>query len=299
MNLDTRYRLNLEDESSKEKEAAKKAEIRKYIPVSEIARKGWFTFDNSAEGYRSLYDEIWENRDFRSEVYEKPQIKYCARQKQDRQNYSMYYSITWLQVARKKSRTLDVPAYKRELLDGIIVKFSEYTFSNNGVAEIVSHLNNAGVKFMVLSHLSRTYLDGAVFFDGGNPVIAYTARYNRIDNFWFTLAHELAHIVLHLENSREDFFLDDLKEGQSLDKREKEADIKAEELIRSSEIIHAAEPYARYLSEKRLQILSEELKIAPSVILGVLQHKGVVDYRKLGKYKVKVESLFPENVILG
>ena len=57
--------------------------------------------------------------------------------------------------------------------------------------------------------------------------------------------------------------LDDFKDGQSLDKRE--------ELIRASEIVHAAEPDARYLSEKRLQALSGGLKIGLSVILGVLQ----------------------------
>ena len=45
-------------------------------------------------------------------------------------------------------------------------------------------------------HLTKTYLDGAVFWDEQNPVIVYTARHNRLDNFWWTVAHEIGHIVL-------------------------------------------------------------------------------------------------------
>ena len=48
-------------------------------------------------------------------------------------------------------------------------------------------------------HLPRTHLDGAALKSHeGRPVIGLTLRYDRIDNFWFTLLHELAHVGLHL-----------------------------------------------------------------------------------------------------
>jgi HTH-type transcriptional regulator/antitoxin HigA len=41
-----------------------------------------------------------------------------------------------------------------------------------------------------------------------------TLRHDRLDNFWFTLAHELAHLYLHL-NSAEGAFFDDTEHSSS------------------------------------------------------------------------------------
>ena len=60
-------------------------------------------------------------------------------------------------------------------------------------------LNGYGIILIVEPHLPKTYLDGAAFLTpSGNPVIAMTLRYDRIDNFWFVLMHELAHVSKHL-----------------------------------------------------------------------------------------------------
>jgi HTH-type transcriptional regulator / antitoxin HigA len=56
----------------------------------------------------------------------------------------------------------------------------------------------------------------------GTPVIALTLRHDWIDNFWFTLFHELVHLHLHLKNDVLDCFIDDL--DATGDKREEHAD---------------------------------------------------------------------------
>jgi HTH-type transcriptional regulator/antitoxin HigA len=65
----------------------------------------------------------------------------------------------------------------------------------------------------------------------GNPVIGLTLRYDRIDSFWFTLLHEMAHIALHCDNPMDcqTVFVDDM-EIISEDAVEREAD----ELARDS-----------------------------------------------------------------
>jgi len=147
--------------------------------------------------------------------------------------------------------------------------------------------------------LSKTYLDGACFFENDNPVIVYTGRYDRIDNFWFTLAHEIAHVILHLPQHKEQCFLDDLKDGDGTNEQEKEADKKAEEILRVEEILTESQRYAKYFSELKLNTIAEKLQIEQSVILGVLQHKDFVDYRKLNKFKRKVVELFPKEIVFG
>ena len=59
---------------------------------------------------------------------------------------------------------------------------------------------NLGVRFAIVPHLSKTYLDGgALHLDNriDQPVIALTLRYGRIDSFWFTLMHEIVAFANH------------------------------------------------------------------------------------------------------
>jgi Zn-dependent peptidase ImmA (M78 family) len=52
-------------------------------------------------------------------------------------------------------------------------------------------------------------ISSAMLLDDMFPVIALTLRYDRLDNFWFVLFHELAHIVLHI-GSEFSIIFDDL-----------------------------------------------------------------------------------------
>lgn len=68
-----------------------------------------------------------------------------------------------------------------------------------------------GIPLVVVPHLPKTYLDGAALKLGdGTPVIGLTLRYDRVDNFWFCLLHELAHVGRHMDNDDDASFVDDL-----------------------------------------------------------------------------------------
>ena len=100
----------------------------------------------------------------------------------------------------------------------------------DGLRRVQRKLADLGVALVVLRHLSGTYLDGAAMRrDDGVYVIALTLRYDRLDNFWFTLLHELAHVACHLDDDTSMIF-DDLEIGSS-DKIEAEADEFAQEAL--------------------------------------------------------------------
>jgi HTH-type transcriptional regulator/antitoxin HigA len=76
--------------------------------------------------------------------------------------------------------------------------------------QIVAALHRMGIVLVILEHLPGTFLDGAAMCRGdGVPVIALTLRHDRLDNFWFTLLHEFAHVICHLSPDRQ-IILDDL-----------------------------------------------------------------------------------------
>ena len=93
----------------------------------------------------------------------------------------------------------------------------------DGPARAKEFLKELGVVLVILEHLPGTYLDGAAICRGdGAPVIAMTLRHDRIDNFWFTLLHEFAHVCCHLGDGHR-LIVDDL-EVSSSDAIEAEAD---------------------------------------------------------------------------
>jgi HTH-type transcriptional regulator/antitoxin HigA len=301
INIDTRYWLHAAGAKGDLSQTERKARIRRYVPVLEMCRKGWYKGGKSAEDYEAIYRNIWddEDPDITFEVYDANRKieKYCARRSKSDDIYTDHYSITWYRIAKKRSEEIQVPPYQPEKLLHISENLLSYTVREHGINDVIRDLNEGGVKFLVQSHLAKTYLDGASFFCGSNPVIVYTARYDRVDNFWFTLAHEIAHVLLHFKQNKECFFLDDLMDKSDKSELERDADEKAEEILRVTTILKCAEPHRRYLSEAKLIEIASEIGIEVSLLLGILQYHGYVDYRKLNKYKKPVTSQFPQDLL--
>jgi HTH-type transcriptional regulator/antitoxin HigA len=91
---------------------------------------------------------------------------------------------------------------------------------------------------VVVPHFKKTCLDGGVLIDrNGTPIIALSLRHDRIDNFWFTLSHEIAHLVLgHVHSTEGQCIIDDLDLRDSLNDNESEADKVAQQALISNDI---------------------------------------------------------------
>ena len=144
-----------------------------------------------------------------------------------------------------------------------------------------------GIVLRVLAHLPRTYLDGAALWaSGGWPVIGITLRYDRIDNFWFTLLHELAHVGRHLDSDHSAWFVDDLSlrasEGISEDPREPEADRWAEEALVPSDVWQASLVHEE-LSAMEVINLAQVLEVHPAIIAGRVRYERR-NYRLLSQF---------------
>jgi HTH-type transcriptional regulator/antitoxin HigA len=157
----------------------------------------------------------------------------------------------------------------------------------DGPRQAQSFLAQHGVALEVLRHLPRTHLDGAVLRLGnGSPVIGLTLRYDRIDNFWFCLLHELAHVGRHFDDDSDGFFFDDLKleeqEWRSEDSREVEADEWAQEALIPQAIWETSR--AR-LAPSALTVinLAQSLKIHPAMVAGRVRHERR-NYRLLSQF---------------
>jgi HTH-type transcriptional regulator/antitoxin HigA len=167
----------------------------------------------------------------------------------------------------------------------------QFSVYESGVLLVKEHLNKSGIHFIITRHLDKTYLDGASFISpGGAPVVAMTLRYDRLDNFWFTLFHELAHIKLHLKENPSQAFFDDTNhdEDQDSSPQEKEANQFAWEMLIPQEYWEKElMPYFGDLTSDEIGAFAEDLGISPAIIAGRIRYES-------GNY-----SLFSNLVGLG
>ena len=145
-----------------------------------------------------------------------------------------------------------------------------------------------GVAVEYVRHLPRTYLDGAALsLREGRPVIGLTLRYDRVDNFWFTMLHELAHVALHIGRSSEETgFIDDhtLRRVKSVgsDTTEQEADRLAQDALIPPNIWSDGK-IAKDPSPMAVLTMASTARVHPAIVAGRIRYESG-NYRLLSQF---------------
>ncbi len=308
LNLSAKWQIAKEETKEQKEELIKaKAQMYKYMPVNEIKNKGWFLNDVSTlSGIKNEYERLFETREFPEEYYENERMKFAARQTRNDTELTDYYRTTWFSFAKLHAKNIESQSknwskYDAQTLKEIANNLYGYTTQINGIEKIIDDLKNiAGVQFFVLSHLSKTYLDGASFLQDNRPFIVYTGRYDREDNFWFVIAHEIAHILHHYD-FLEKSFLDNIDDKETIKKneREAEADKYANMYLHKQSVLRFASQIGTYVTEQRIFNISRNSGVSVPVALGMMQHEGIVPWSRFSKYKPKVMEKIPNEYIKG
>lgn len=136
-------------------------------------------------------------------------------------------------VLKKNAAPLQVTFDPTQFGSQTLRRIARLSRTLDGPIRALHNLKEQGISVGILPPLPGTFLDGAVMTSpAGNPVIGLTLRHDRVDSFWFTLLHELAHIALHYDQLlvRGSTFIDDM-EILSEDQQEREADQLARESL--------------------------------------------------------------------
>lgn len=123
-----------------------------------------------------------------------------------------------------------------------------------------------GILLVIERNIPGMEVDGAAFLVDDIPVIGLTLRRNALDNFWFTLMHEVAHVILHYRTGLAAGFFDDV-ENVELEELEKEANKFAADLLVPEEVWSRSPARIAKVS-KPIENLAKQLGIAPAVIYG-------------------------------
>lgn len=230
------------------------------FPLKEMSKRGWLEGKDLAGAARNYFMQAAG-----------PQFATALHRKKVRSGNAPneFALLAWqariLDVARSKPIAGQLRDF--ELNDAWLPELVSLTKRDDGPRLAKELLSNHGIALVTERHLSGTYLDGAAMISPeGFPIVALTLRYDRLDNFWFVLFHELGHVFLHLYTSlRLDFF--DEEDGTDAEGVEREADIFA--LDRLIPDVAWKQCLSRFaLTEEAVLIDAEKLGIDPSIIAG-------------------------------
>lgn len=304
--LDAKFQLSKKKEQKEQKEQKKEelverqVEVYKYLPINELLKKGWLKpYDNLKALNKQLHSFLGVPKDKPLDLSALDLSNIDIEFRQSEAYKEGSYDINakaWHQMAFNHSKRLSVDKYDKNGLKNLISNFHSYTLMPKGVSKFLNDLGKVGVKFVFLSHLSKTYLDGAAFLSEKNPVVALTGRYDRVDNFWFTLAHEISHILLHLPvslNSNK-VFMDNTKSNNSnVSEKEEEANQMAEKMLLQKQILGFFEEYIGYITEEKVKEFSSEYNIHPSIVVGILAFNNKVSYSTSHRFNETIRDKIP------
>src|SRR5205814_240398 len=104
--------------------------------------------------------------------------------------------LAWLYRVREIADELLVARYSPEAVQQAIEKLSVLRSSPEDTRKVPRILQDAGIRYVVVESLPCSKIDGVCFWlNDSSPVIGMSLRFDRIDNFWFVLRHELEHVL--------------------------------------------------------------------------------------------------------
>jgi HTH-type transcriptional regulator / antitoxin HigA len=246
------------------------------FPVTEIINRGWVTGldpkTQSEEIMRELASQAYADSYFYDHIHA------CMRQGARRNKKDDPYSVdAWiLGVLAQAERVETEVKFDMGVLDKrLIVKVISLSVLKDGPLRAKEFLQSKGIKLVTVPNFDRTYIDGAAMVNKkGEPIIAFSLRYDRLDNFWFTLSHELAHLVLgHVFSAEGQCIIDDLDLRETQDDIENEADDLAEESLIPSELWSS---HPAHNTHKILDILdlASKCDIHKSIVAGRIRYES-------------------------
>jgi len=253
------------------------------FPLREMVARGWIK--EKVGDYRSQAEDALR-RFFGQLGPSRPAFALLRQSHHVRSGRKMdeYALIAWAARAMILARgNPHVAEYKEGAVDlNFMKELARFSIFDEGPRLAQEFLGKYGIALVIVPHLPRTYLDGAaIMAKGERPIVALTLRYDRVDNFWFCLMHELAHVWQHLGDDLAQFF-DDLDAGSQEDPREKEADELAGEALIPDETWRKS-PVSDWPAPEAVRDLAGELRIHPAIVAGRYRHEHR-SYRVLNQF---------------
>lgn len=186
----------------------------------------------------------------------------------------------WLRVGETRARETECAPFDKARLENSLDELRALTRKDPDqfVGRLKKILADAGVALVTCPHFPKTKAHGATFFlTEEKAVLMVTLRCSWADIFWFSLFHEIGHILLH---GKKEVIL----EGAEKNKKEEEADLFARNRL------IAPESWKSFLNSSRfdhagIERFAKQEGVASGIVVGRLQHEGYIEQSWLNELR--------------
>lgn len=267
-------------------------ETEDQVPLSYLVKSGWFEENETTRLTTAAIVQRYL-KPAQGPLYLRRTITYGATPETNKNNLRLW--VGKVRELANASRGERGPWRAESLNEDFLLYVARLSWSEKGPRLAQDFLAEKGVALVVLPALPQTKLDGAAMHDQkGAPIIGLTIRHDRIDNFWFTLLHELVHAWKHLPENDVAITDESIEDGHDDDSKEAEANRLARDTLIPRLVWKRSEAFLRP-SYETIYSLADKLHISPAIIAGRLRREktGYGAFAKLVGHK-QVQRLFPE-----
>lgn len=237
--------------------------IKKYVPIKYFKKLGYLS--DSLEDDMVQIKSIYFVKTVEELVDKFSKNKFSYYRKSEKLKIDEKNMLAWSVLAQYEAKKQIVNNYRKENINQLCLELKNIFYRNENTKEETKKiLNQYGIKFVSISSLEKTPVDGYSFWSENSPAIALSFRYKRLDNFAFTLMHEIGHVSLHLEKEKE--FIDFNKNDEK-DLLEQEADLFARKKL-IPENVWKELPQNSFPSDDEIISFGKKHHINPAIILG-------------------------------
>ncbi len=267
---------------------ATRARLYGDLPVAEMIKRGWI----SAKDVRDPVVEGELARFFGSNRVEDIEILPHAAKKTEVSGPATPAQLAWLYRVRKIASEMLVARYSPESGAALVQKLKQLLLAPEEARKVPRLFAEAGIRFLVVETLPGAKIDGVCFWlNERSPVVALTMRFDRVDNFWFVVRHEVEHVLR--EHGKSHVMLDaDLEGGTDVDQPEEERianDAAADFCVPKKMMDAFVARKAPFFHDRDILAFAKMVNVHPGLIAGQIRRR-TNDYRRFGNYLVKVRS---------
>lgn len=263
-------KANAENEMDSDKELVKK------LPYREMSKNGWVPETREATEkviYLRKYFEVVNLEIIKDMKLSKIACRRLAETEKD--NLAL---LAWAQKAKLEARAIETSLIDLKILKEKLPEIRSMTAMNPAdfCPKLIEMLSGCGIALVFLPHIGGSFLHGATFCDGNKIVVGLTVRGKDADKFWFSLFHELGHILLgHINQS-----------DGTTDEDEEAADNFAKETLIPTVEFNAFTSLNDF-SKTSICSFAQKQNILCGIVVGRLQKEGFINYNRCNDLKTK------------
>jgi HTH-type transcriptional regulator / antitoxin HigA len=290
LNLENAYKLSKVEVS--EDSIRARARLFEIAPIKEMERRSWIKPTKAAAELEQELRGFFRTESLDGIKSERVAARVTAQDGTELTSEQRAWCVQALRLAERVPAAEFVPVS----IDAGISKLRELAAFPEEVRKVPRLLSEFGIRFVVVEHLPKTKIDGAALWLGDGwdkPVIALSARYDRIDGFWHTLCHELSHIK-HKDSYVVDIDIVGEKSisEPALSEMEIRANREAAEMLIPAERLRSFISRVRpYYTKERIIQFANLMRIHPGIVAGQLQHLNEINWTANREMLVKVRHI--------